>query len=195
MPGTIESIKVSGKMTPISPESKYFPLSLDSLRALGGWVADCAERALGVYEAYSGEDQRPREAIKGIRAFAAGGARTAKLRTLALSAYAAARESSDPAASAAANAACLAASSAYTHPLADIQQTKHILGPAAYAALALEFSHPEDTDIGDREISWAIERVPQEAREILLHMPARNPGTGNRLERLMYDLDAGIRRK
>jgi len=178
-----------------SSESKYFPLSLDSLRALGGWAADCAERVLGVYEAFSGEDPRPREAIEGIRAFAAGGARTAKLRALALAAFAAARESSVPAASAAANAACLAASSAYTHPLADIQQTKHILGPAAYAALALELSHPEDTDIGDREIRWAMERVPQEAREILLHMPARNPGTGNRLDRLMYDLDAGIRGK
>ncbi len=182
-------------MAPVSSESKYFPLSLDSLRALGSWEADCAERALGIYETYSGEDPRPREAIEGIRTFAAGGARTAKLRTLALAAFAAARESSDPAASAAANAACLAASSAYTHPLADIQQTKHILGPAAYAALALELSHPEDTNIGDREISWAIERVPREAREILLHMPARDPGKGKRLDRLMYDLDVGIRGK
>ena len=180
-------------MVPGSPESKYLSLSLESLRALGGWAADCAERALGIYEAYSDEDPRPREAIEGIRAFSAGGARTAKLRTLALAAYAAARESSDPAASAAANAACLAASSAYTHPLADIQQTKHILGPAAYAALALELRHPEDSGIGDREIRWAVERVPQEAREILLHMPARTPGTGNRLDRLMYNIDSGIR--
>lgn len=180
-------------MVPGSPESKYFPLSLESLRALGGWAADCAERALNIYEAYSGEDPRPREAIGGIRAFAAGGARTARLRTLALAAYAAALEATDPAASAAANAACLAASSAYTHPLADIHQTKHILGPAAYAALALELGNPEDIGIGDREIRWAIERVPQEAREILLHMPARNLGTGNRLDRLMYDLDSSIR--
>ena len=27
-------------------ETKYFPLSLESLRAVGGWAADCAERAL-----------------------------------------------------------------------------------------------------------------------------------------------------
>ncbi len=27
-------------------ESRYFTLSLDSLRAIGGWAADCAERAL-----------------------------------------------------------------------------------------------------------------------------------------------------
>jgi hypothetical protein len=180
-------------MAPISPESKYFPLSLDSLRALGGWAADCAQRALDVYEAYSNADPRPRAAIEGIREFAAGGKRTAQLRTLALAAYAAALEASAPAASAAANAACLAASSAYTHPLADIHQTKHILGPAAYAALALELSHPEDASIGDREIRWAMGRIPHEAREILLHMPSRDSGTGKRVDRLMYDLDAGIR--
>ena len=27
-------------------ESNYFTLSLESLRVLGGWAADCAERAL-----------------------------------------------------------------------------------------------------------------------------------------------------
>ena len=35
----------------------------------------------------------------------------------------------------------MAAASAYTHPLADVQQTKHIVGPAAYAALALGLAH------------------------------------------------------
>jgi len=180
-------------MAPGSPETKYFPLSLESLRALGGWAADCAERVLGIYEAYSGKDPRPREAIGGIRAFAAGDARTARLRTLAMAAYAAAQEASDPAASAAANAACLAASSAYTHPLADIHQTKHILGSAAYAALALELRHPEDASVGDMEIARALDCVPREAREILLHMPARDSGTGKRIDRLMYDLDSGIR--
>ena len=76
--------------------------------------------------------------------FAGGGRRTAQLRSLAWSAYSAAREADDPAAAAAAHAACLAASSAYTHPLADIQQTRHILGPAAYAALAPELDGAGD---------------------------------------------------
>ena len=123
------------------PESDYFKLSLESLRAIGSWAADCAERALPVYETHAGSDSRPRAAIEGIRVFAAGGKRTAQLRTLALAAMTAARESVDPAAAAAARAAGLAASSAYTHPLADVQQTKHIVGPAAYAALALELDH------------------------------------------------------
>ena len=114
-------------------ESKYFTLTLGSLRALGSWAADCAERALPVYEKHAESDSRPRTAIEGIRVFAGGGRRTAQLRTLALSAFAAAREADDPAAAAATRAAGLAAASAYTHPLADVQQTKHIVGPAAYS--------------------------------------------------------------
>ena len=173
-------------------ESDYFPLSMEDLRAIGSWAADCAERALPVYETRADSDSRPRAAIEGIRAFAAGGNRTARLRSLALAALAAAREIGDPAAAAAARAAGLAASSAYTHPLADVQQTKHIVGPAAYAALALELDHGGDANIADGEIRWAIEHAPAEAREVLRQMPARQPGK-SRLDTLLYTLDAGIR--
>lgn len=173
-------------------DTRYFTLTLDSLRALGSWAADCAERALPVYEKHVASDPRPRAAIEGIRVFAAGGRRAAQLRTLALSAFAAAREAGNPAAAAAARAAGLAASSAYTHPLADVEQTKHIVGPAAYAALALELDRGGDPSIGDAEVRWAIERVPAEARDILLQMPARQPGK-SRLDTLLYVLDAGIR--
>jgi len=65
-------------------EKDYFTLSLDTLRSLGGWAADCAERALPLFEQHAPADFRPRAAIEGIRAFAAGGRRTAQLRTLAL---------------------------------------------------------------------------------------------------------------
>lgn len=170
----------------------YFSLSLESLRTLGSWAADCAGRALSIYEIHIASDSRPRAAIEGIRIFAGGGRRTAQLRTLALAAFSAAREAGDPAAAAAARAAGLAASSAYTHPLADVQQTKHILGPAAYAALALELSHAGDPNIGENEVHRAIEQVPSEVREILLQMPARQNGN-SRLEELLYELDAGIR--
>jgi hypothetical protein len=124
--------------------------------------------------------------------FAAGGKRTARLRSLALAAFSAAREASDPAAAAAARAAGLAASSAYTHPLADVQQTKHIVGPATYAALALELSQGGDLKVGDGEVRRAIAQVTPEVREILLQMPARDVGT-SRLDRLLYELDEGIR--
>ncbi len=173
-------------------ESQYFPLSLDQLRAIGGWAADCAERALPIYEAHAGSDTRPRAAIEGIRVFARGGNRTARLRTLALDAIAAGREVGEPAAAAAARAAGFAASSAYTHPLADVQQTKHIVGPAANAALALELDHAGDPTIGDGEVRWAIEHAPTEVREVLQQMPARQPGK-SRLDMLLYALDAGIR--
>ena len=73
-------------------ESKYFSLSLESLRSLGSWAADCAERALSVYETHADLDSRPRAAIEGIRVFAGGGKRTAQLRSLALAAFSAARD-------------------------------------------------------------------------------------------------------
>ncbi len=173
-------------------ESKYFTLSLESLRAIGGWAADCAERALPVFEIRAGSDPRPRAAIEGIREFAGGGKRTARLRTRALAAYAAAREVDDPAAAAAARAAGSAAASAYTHPLADVHQTKHIVGPAAYAALALELGHAGDPSFGAAEVRWAIAHAPVEARDVLLQMPARQAGK-SRLDQILYELDSGIR--
>jgi hypothetical protein len=173
-------------------ESRYLTLTLESLRAIGGWAADCAERALSVFETRAGSDARPRAAIEGIREFAGGGKRTARLRSLAVEANAAAREAGDPAAAAAARAAGLAAASAYTHPLADVHQTKHIVGPAAYAALALELDHAGDPSVGDAAVRWTIEHAPSEVREVLLQMPARQAGK-TRLETLHYELDARIR--
>jgi hypothetical protein len=144
-----------------------------------------------VYESRASSDSRPRAAIQGIREFAAGGKRVARLRTLALAAHAAARETDDPAAAAAARAAGSAAASAYTHPLADVHQTKHVVGPAAYAALALELD-AGDPGAADSEVRWAIEHAPPEAGEVLLQMPARDMGK-SRLDAILYELDAGIR--
>jgi hypothetical protein len=76
--------------------------------------------------------------------------------------------------------------------LADVQQTKHIVGPAAYAALALELDQAGDPNIGDSEVRWAIEHVPSQVREVLLQMPARQAGE-SRLDKILYELDAGIR--
>jgi hypothetical protein len=170
----------------------YFALSLESLRAIGGWAANCAERAVSVYETRAASDTRPRAAIEGIRESAAGGKRTARLRSLALAAHAAAREVGDRAAAAAARAAGTAAASAYTHPLADVHQTKHIVGAAAYTALALERDRGDDPRIGDAQVRWVIAHAPAEVREVLLQMPARQLGK-SRLDTLLYELDAGIR--
>lgn len=175
-------------------EPRYFQLPIDSLRALGSWCAGCAALSLPVFEYYFASDPRPRAAIEGIRVFAAGEKRTALLRTLALGAFSAAREAGNPPAAAAARAAGLAASSAYTHPMVDVQQTKHILGPAAYAALALELDQAANSQAGKDVILWAIEHVTIEVRDVLVQMPGRQPGK-SRLDRLMFELDSGIRNR
>ena len=165
-----------------------FPLSLESLRVLGLWAAECAVRVLPVFEKHADSDSRPHAAIEGIRVFAGGGRRTAQLRSLALAAFAAAHEAGAPVAT----AAGLAAASAYTHPLRDVHQTKHILGPAAYAALALELDQAGDPNVGDDEVRRAIDHVPADVSDLLRQMPARQAGK-SRLDQLFYALDVGIR--
>ncbi len=172
--------------------SRYFELNLDSLRIIGGWAADCAERALPVFLAHADSDPRPFAAIEGIRVFASGGRRTAMLRTLSLAAHAAAREVGHPAAAAAARAAGSAAASAYTHPLRDVEQTKHIIGAAAYAAFALELDQGGDPAVAEAEVRRAIKCAPPAARMVLLHMEPRLAGK-NRFDIILYQLDAGIR--
>ena len=168
-------------------------LNQEDLRHIGRWAADCAERVLPLFEAQAPADLRPREAIEGIRVFARGGRRTAQLRTLAWAALRAASEIGEPAAAAAARSACLAAGTAYLHPLATPHQSKHILGPAVYAALARELSAGEVPSSGDLEILWAILHAPPAVREILQQLPTRAPGR-TRLSVLFYQLDIKLRR-
>jgi hypothetical protein len=62
-----------GEVTQSMP-SNSIALSDEDRRLLGGWAADCAERALTLFEGKAPSDARPREAIEGIRTFAQGGA-------------------------------------------------------------------------------------------------------------------------
>ncbi len=87
---------------------------------------------------------------------------------------------------------CLPVGEGERRSLADVHQTKHILGPAAYAALALELDHAGDPGIGDGEVGWAIEHLTFEVCEILLQRPARQAGN-SRLDTILHKLDAGIR--
>ena len=167
-------------------------LTLEELRFVGRWAADCADRVLPLFEAKAPADLRPREAIEGIRVFAHGGKRTARLRSLALAALAAAREIDNPVAAAAARAAGIAAATAYTHALANPHHAKHVLGPAAYAAQARELAAAEDPNAGDEEIRWAIEHASPAVREVAQKWPARGRGR-SRLDALFYQLDAGLR--
>ncbi|MFA5851048.1 MAG: hypothetical protein WC833_14355 [Bacteroidales bacterium] len=65
-------------------------------------------------------------------------------------------EAKDLAASVASRVASLAVASAYTHPLIDAQQTKHIVGPCAYAALAIEIMKNRDQRYSKNVIRFAI---------------------------------------
>ncbi len=173
-------------------EPNWMELSEEDRRLIGLWAADCAERVLPLFEAKSPSDTRPHEAIEGIRAFARGGKRTARLRSLVWAAYAAAREVSDPAATAAARAAGLAAATAYTHALATPDQAKHVLGPAVYGARSCEIAAVNDPSVGNEELRCAIEYASPAVREIVRRFPARGSGR-SRLDALYYQLDAGLR--
>lgn len=173
---------------------EYFEIKIEELQSLGKWAADCAERALSIYERIENEDNRPRNAINAIKDFFHSGKRTNHLRKLALDAFRASLETNDMAASAAAQSASLAAASAYTHPFKDINQSKHILGPAVYSALAIELDNRLGQDIGDREIELAINSATGEIAGLLNKMPAHKVGT-KRIDQLFYELDNGIRNK
>ena len=170
-------------------DSRHFDLSLESLREIAAWAASCAELVLPLFEETAPSDPRPRAAIQSAREFASGGRRVAQIRLVSLAAHAAAREVGAPAAAAAARAAGLAAAVAYTHPLRDVQQTKHIVGPAAYSLLALEMA-------GERVETGTVEQilggVTPAVRKVLAQMPPRDGGR-SRLDMLMYRLDAAIR--
>jgi hypothetical protein len=173
-------------------QKEYFEIKLGELQSLGKWAADCSIRSLAVYERLVNGDDRPRNALLGIQEFSTSGKRTNRLRKLALDAYRASLETKEPSASAAAQSASLAAASAYTHPFKDVNQSKHILGPAAYSALALELDGGSDPQIGEREITLAIEGVTVEIVGLLTKMPPQPPGK-TRLDQLYQRLDIGIR--
>ncbi|WP_327638752.1 hypothetical protein OHB24_10380 [Kribbella sp. NBC_00482] len=168
------------------------PLSLDELRQLSLWTADCAEQALPLFEAAAPGDPRARDAIEVTREFGAGGKRTKAIRTAAWAALKAAGELEDPAAEAAARAAVGAAGSAYLHPFAAATQVKHIVGAAQYAAYAQELA-TGDPSAADAVVRWAAERVPSTVREVLARYPDGTPGR-SRLGELHRRLEAELRR-
>lgn len=164
------------------------PLSLDELRQLSLWTAECAELVLPLVP----DDPRPRAAIDAVRAFGAGGNRTKAIRTAAWAALKAAGELADPAAAAAARAAVGAAGSAYLHPFAAATQVKHIVAAAQYAAYARELA-TGDPAAADAVIRWAVERVPDTVRTVIARYPDGTPGR-SRLGELHRQLEAELRR-
>ena len=123
------------------------------LHAVALWAAACAEQALPIFESFHPADTRPRQAIEAARDFGRGKKRDKALRIVALAALKAGKGVDEPS-KYAARAATLAASVAYTHTdlqtgLPGIRQGRHVLGPAVYAALALETAAGGDPNVGD----------------------------------------------
>jgi hypothetical protein len=137
-------------------------LSEADRRIVAVWAADCAERVLGLFEAEAPGDNRPRDAIARLRAFAGGelGVCEARRRFVA---HAAAREVSAPAARAAARAAGQAASIPH--------MGAHALGAAAYAAKAAGLAAPDRPQVVSEEIRWQLGRMSAPARAALRQLP------------------------
>jgi hypothetical protein len=119
-------------------------------KILALWAADCAERALPFFEKRHPEDDRPRKAIKAIRAWVKTGIfRMADVRGASLAAHAAAREvEDDPPARSAARAAGQAMATAHV--------PGHAIAAAIYAATAVRDAadSPDDDAAVLKERKW-----------------------------------------
>lgn len=142
--------------------------SLADRRELVGWAASCAERVLGLFEAACPGDDRPRAALTGARAFAAGRIRIGQARLLAQAAHEAARSTADPAARAAARAA--------GHAVATAHLPGHARHAAAYAADAVALTRPLDPAARREERAWQDARLPGHAADLAVPSPRRAPG-------------------
>ncbi len=137
-------------------------LSEADRRIVAVWAADCAERVLGLFEAEAPGDNRPRDAIARLRAFARGELGVAEARRRFV-AHAAAREVNGAAAVAAARAAGQAASIPH--------MGAHALGAAAYGAKAAALAAPGRPEVLGEEVSWQLARMSAAVRAALRQLP------------------------
>ena len=125
-------------------------LSEADRRIVAGWAADCAERALALFESEAPGDRRPRDAIARARAFSGGDLDVAEQIRGRFAGGDAARDVTAPAAVAAARAAGQAASIPH--------MGAHALGAAAYAATAVGLAAPDRPLAVNEEIGWQSHR-------------------------------------
>ncbi|MCL3862065.1 putative immunity protein [Actinotalea sp. K2] len=172
-----------------------FALTLDELRVVARYTAECALEALPVFEAARPGDSRARAATDAAWEFVHGAPRSNLQRATALDAHRAAKDATTPAAHAAARAAGDAAASAYLHPLAKPSQVGHILRAAGFAARALELAaDDDDQDVAAQVIERARRRASPTLVEVLRRYPPAPEGK-NRVDQLWKTLDAALRPK
>ena len=131
------------------------PLDLAEHRLLAVWAADCAEHVLSLFEAGRSDD-RPRRAIETARAWARGEVSVGDARKAAVRAHAAARETRNKSATAAARAA--------GHAVATAHMADHCLGTAFYALRAVEASGAP----GELVRVWQVRQLPGDVRELVI---------------------------
>ncbi|HEU0243786.1 MAG TPA: hypothetical protein VFQ75_07765 [Candidatus Limnocylindrales bacterium] len=161
-------------------------------RAVARWAAGSAERVLPLFAAIAPGDTRPADAIGVARSFADGAPRSRHLTRVALAAHRAGAEVGDPVGLAVARAASLAAATANIHGETTIGTLGHILGPAAYAALARELASGGDATAADEEVRWAVAHAGPAIRDLVRRVPAAATG-GRRIEALQLELDRLLR--
>lgn len=128
-------------------------LSKQDHRTLVLWATDCAEHVLPYFEERYPQDNRPRKAIEAGRAWARGEIAISEARTAAFATHAAARDTNEDAACAAARAAGHAAATAHV--------AGHAVHTATYAAKAATYA-TEPTDAGAstaKERNWQYQHL------------------------------------
>lgn len=169
-------------------------LSEPERRLVAAWAADCVDRVLGLFEAESPGDSRPRALVARTRAYARGELDTAEEIRHRFAGGVKASEVKSPVAKAVARAAGQAV--AVCHLCA------HALSAAACAVKAVELANPDQPEAAEKEIHWQLEHMPAEVRLALQAIPPIDeitsgplgPGlnTSGRLGDIIRTLQTGI---
>lgn len=161
-------------------------------REVAKWAAASAARVLPLFEVIAPGDVRPREAVDVAQAFADGAGRSRHLTRVALAAHRAGGGVGDPVGLAVARSASLAAATANIHGETTVGTLGHILGPAAYAALARELAADGDERAAEDEVAWAIANATPAIRALVRRVPQGGRGR-RRVEELQHRLEAALR--
>lgn len=137
-------------------------LSEADRRLVAAWAADCAERAVVIFEADAPGDDRLRALIARTRAFARGELETAAEITRRFTGGIGAGEATAPAAAAAARAAGQA--------VAVCHMGAHALGAAAYAAHAVGLAHGAQS-AATEEVDWQVAHASPAVSAALRSLP------------------------
>lgn len=130
------------------PDDEDLTLSEDDRRQLVEWTVACAERLLPLYVAVHPDDPRPRDALEAAQAFLRGELGIEEVRERAFACHAAARETQNPAASAAARVCGQAVAVA------------HMAGHSRQVPRHTAKAFPNDPVRRDEEGAWQRMHIP-----------------------------------